>query len=71
LTSIITAGLAVAQRDRAVEQTKIATRRLLLSQAEAAIATDPRIALQLGITAQHIHPGSPFGLSTWRWTTEG
>jgi hypothetical protein len=56
LTSIITAGLAVAQRDRAVEQTKVATSRLLLSQAEAAIANDPRIALQLGITARHIHP---------------
>ena len=56
LTSVITAGVAVTQRSRAEEQTRIATARLLLSQAQAAIATDPRTALLLGEAAQHIDP---------------
>jgi hypothetical protein len=55
LISIITAGVAVNQRDRAEEQTRIAIARQLLTQSQAAIISDPRTALLLGEAAQHIH----------------
>jgi WD40 repeat protein len=56
LTSIVAAGMAAAQRDRAENQTRVATARLLLTQAQAIVAADPRTALLLGEAAQHIHP---------------
>ncbi|UMP06763.1 caspase, EACC1-associated type [Amycolatopsis sp. EV170708-02-1] len=49
---------AVEQRAAAEEQQHVATARLLLSQAEAARAGDPRLALQLGIAAEKIHSDS-------------
>ncbi|MEV6873440.1 caspase family protein [Amycolatopsis sp. NPDC051128] len=49
---------AFQQRSTAEEQQHLATARLLLSQAEAARAGDPRLALQLGIAAEKIHPDS-------------
>ncbi|WP_028048465.1 WD40 repeat domain-containing protein [Cellulomonas sp. URHD0024] len=54
---------AQAQRGTAQEQQHIATARLLVSQAEAARATDPNLALQLGIAAQRIHPDPQTGAS--------
>jgi WD40 repeat protein len=44
------------QRAAAQEQQHLATARLLMPQAEAARATDPHLALQLGIAAERIHP---------------
>ena len=54
--SVITAGIAFTQRDRAEEQTRIATSRLLLPQAEALLAKDPRTALHIAEAALAIHP---------------
>jgi WD40 repeat protein len=56
VTSIIAAGVAIAQRNRAVEQTRLATSRLLLPQAEGLIAENPRTALRLAEAALAIHP---------------
>jgi WD40 repeat protein len=55
LVSVIAAGVATVQRDRAEDQTRIATARLLLTQAQGLIASDPRTALLLGEAAQRIH----------------
>ena len=49
------AGNRAAATDREQQQ-RIATARLLLARAEAAVSTDPRTALQLGEAAVHIHP---------------
>jgi len=54
--SLVTARVAVAQRNRAEEQTRIATARLLLPQAEGLLADDPRTALRLAEAALAIHP---------------
>lgn len=51
-------GFALVQRRTAQTQQQVATARLLVSQAEAARATDPRRALQLGIAAERIHSDS-------------
>jgi hypothetical protein len=52
--ALIAAGIALAQRQTAVRQQRIATARQLITQAEAARATNPRAALLLGIAAQRI-----------------
>ena len=52
--ALVAAGIALAQRQTAVRQQRIATARQLITQAEAARATDPRTALLLGIAAQRI-----------------
>jgi Novel STAND NTPase 1/WD domain, G-beta repeat/WD40-like Beta Propeller Repeat len=49
--ALLAAGIALAQRQTAVRQQRIATARQLVVQAEAARATDPRDALLLGIAA--------------------
>ena len=49
--ALLAAGIALAQRQTAVRQQRIATARQLVVQAEAARATDPRAALLLGIAA--------------------
>ncbi|MFJ8787016.1 trypsin-like peptidase domain-containing protein [Streptomyces sp. NPDC102476] len=51
-------GFAFVQRRSAQVQQQVATARLLVSQAEAARASDPRLALQLGIAAERIHSDS-------------
>ncbi|SNX88784.1 WD40 repeat protein [Streptomyces sp. TLI_55] len=51
-------GFAFVQRRSAQVQQEVATARLLVSQAEAARASDPRLALQLGIAAERIHSDS-------------
>ncbi|MFI9508044.1 AAA family ATPase [Nocardia sp. NPDC052566] len=52
--------LAVLQQRAADEQKRSATARLVVAEAEAARASDPRRALQLGIAADRIHsdPGT-------------
>ena len=52
--ALLAAGIALAQRQTAVRQQRIATARQLITQAEAARATDPRTALRLGIAALRI-----------------
>ena len=52
--ALVAAGIALAQRQTAVRQQRIATARQLITQAEATRATDPRTALRLGIAAQRI-----------------
>jgi hypothetical protein len=49
--ALLAAGIALAERQTAVRQQRIATARQLVVQAEAARATDPRAALLLGIAA--------------------
>jgi WD40 repeat protein len=56
LTSVITAGVAVDQRSQANGQARIATARLLMTQAQDAVATDPQTAMQLAEAAWHINP---------------
>ncbi|MDH6604552.1 WD40 repeat protein/energy-coupling factor transporter ATP-binding protein EcfA2 [Streptomyces sp. SAI-208] len=51
-------GFAFVQRHSAQVQQQVATARLLVSQAEAARISDPRLALQLGIAAERIHSDS-------------
>ncbi|MFC0438838.1 caspase family protein [Kutzneria buriramensis] len=58
ILAVLQTRTADQQRAEAQEQQDVATARLLLSQAEAARATDPRRALQLGIAAEKIHPDS-------------
>ena len=56
--AVTAAGLA-ANRQRAAElQQRVATARGLVVQADAARASDPRLALLLGIAAQRIHPNA-------------
>jgi TIR domain/AAA ATPase domain/WD domain, G-beta repeat len=55
--ALLAAGMALAQRQTAVRQQRIATARQLVVQAEAARATDPRAALLLGITALRLQSG--------------
>jgi hypothetical protein len=52
--ALLAAGIALAQRQTAVQQQRIATARQLVAQAEAARATDLRAALLLGIAALRI-----------------
>ncbi|WP_344051159.1 hypothetical protein [Planotetraspora silvatica] len=60
--AVVLAGVAFVQgrtareqRQAAQEQQRVATARLLISKAEAARDTDPRLALQLGISAERVH----------------
>jgi WD40 repeat protein len=60
--AVVLAGVAFVQgrtareqRQAAQEQQRVATARLLISKAEAARGTDPRLALQLGISAESVH----------------
>ncbi|MER5204822.1 AAA family ATPase [Streptomyces sp. NPDC002825] len=50
------AVIALQQRSTAREQQRVATVRQLLTQADAALETDPRTALRLGIAAHRLHP---------------
>jgi WD40 repeat protein len=50
------AVVAFGQQRLAEERHRLATARLLLPQAEAALNTDPRTALRLNEAAQYIHP---------------
>ena len=52
--ALLAAGIAFAQRQTAVRQQRIATARQLMAQAEATRATDPPLALLLGIAAERI-----------------
>ena len=63
--ALVGVGIAVVQQRAAQEQQRIAqeqqriaTARQLIAQAEAVRNTDPRTALQLSITAHHIHPSN-------------
>jgi WD40 repeat protein len=62
LVASVIAGLqtrtADQQRTAAQEQQRLATARLLVTQAEATRATDPQRALRLGIAADRIHSDS-------------
>ncbi|WP_405721767.1 trypsin-like peptidase domain-containing protein [Streptomyces sp. NBC_01537] len=58
VVALVLTGFAFVQRRSAQTQQQVATARLLVSQAEAARATDPRLALQLGIAAERIHSDS-------------
>ncbi|SEB60503.1 NACHT and WD repeat domain-containing protein [Streptomyces sp. TLI_105] len=50
------AVVALQQRSTAQDQQRVATVRQLLAQADAALETDPRTALRLGIAAHRLHP---------------
>ncbi|MFI6599492.1 hypothetical protein ACIBHX_24835 [Nonomuraea sp. NPDC050536] len=52
------AGVALTQRGQAQEQQRVAVARLLVAQAEAYRAADPRRALQLGVAADRVHSDS-------------
>lgn len=54
--ALVSAGVALFQRDQAQNQQRIATARQLVAQAGIALATDPRTALQLSLAANHINP---------------
>ncbi|MDQ3153956.1 MAG: TIR domain-containing protein [Actinomycetota bacterium] len=56
ILALVGAGIAVIQRRDAQERQLVAIARQLIAQAEAALDTDPRTALRLGIAARHIHP---------------
>ncbi|MFG1664923.1 trypsin-like peptidase domain-containing protein [Streptomyces sp. Y7] len=56
--ALVVTGFAFVQRRSAQVQQQVATARLLVSQAEAIRASDPRLALQLGIAAEKIHSDS-------------
>ena len=53
--ALLSAALAQRQTENARAQTRLATSRQLISQANAALDDDPRMALLLGIAAQRIH----------------
>jgi WD40 repeat protein len=53
--ALLSAALAQRQTQNARAQTRLATSRQLISQANAALDDDPRLALLLGIAAQRIH----------------
>jgi cellulose biosynthesis protein BcsQ len=53
--AVVAAGVAIFQQRMAEERQQLATARLLLSQAEATVANDPRLALRLGEAAVSIH----------------
>jgi WD40 repeat protein len=53
--ALVAAGIAALQRRDALEQQRLATARQLISQAEATRDRDPRLALRLGVAAQHVH----------------
>jgi len=57
ILALTAAGVAARQQNRAQEQSRIATARQLIAQAESTQTTDPRTALQLSLAAQHIRPG--------------
>ncbi|MFF5284866.1 AAA family ATPase [Streptomyces sp. NPDC013171] len=50
------AVVALQQRSTARDQQRVATVRQLVAQADAALETDPRTALRLGIAAHRLHP---------------
>jgi hypothetical protein len=50
------AGIAVNRQLAAQRQQRIATAHELVTQADAARDSDPRLALMLGVAAQHVHP---------------
>ena len=54
--SLAFAGLALYQRNVAVEEERIATARQLLAQAGAVRDTDTHTALMFGIAAEDVHP---------------
>jgi WD40 repeat protein len=54
--AIVAAGIAVNRQLTAQHQQLVATAHGLVTQADAARDSDPRVALMLGIAAQHIHP---------------
>jgi WD40 repeat protein len=54
--AVVAAGTAFVQQRTAVDRQGLATARLLLTRAEAALERDPRTALLLGEAADHIHP---------------
>ena len=53
--ALLSAALAQRQTENARAQSRLATSRQLISQANAALDDDPRMALQLGIAAQRLH----------------
>ena len=53
--------VAVVQMRSAAQQQRLATSRFLMTQAQTALADDPRVALQLGEAAQHISPDAESG----------
>ncbi|HWM59994.1 MAG TPA: TIR domain-containing protein [Pseudonocardia sp.] len=54
--AVLAAGVAVLQLHSAEQRQRLATARLLMTQAEATVSTDPRTALQLGEAAWHLNP---------------
>jgi WD domain, G-beta repeat len=54
--ALVAAGVAVVPQRKAEDRRLVATARQLVAQAELARDTDPRIAMQLAIAANHIHP---------------
>jgi len=56
--ALAAAGFAGIQQRTAEDRQRIAIARQLVAQADDSRDTDPRIALQLGIAAQRIYPGS-------------
>ena len=54
--ALVGAGIATVQLGAAQQQQRLATARLLMSQAQDIVSTDPRAALQLAEAAEHLHP---------------
>jgi hypothetical protein len=54
--ALAAAGVALIQLQDAARQQRIATSRLLMTQAEATIARNPRVALQIAEAAEHLNP---------------
>lgn len=56
ILAVVAAGVALVQLRDAGRQQRIATSRLLMSQADATVARNPRAALQIGAAAAHLDP---------------
>jgi WD40 repeat protein len=56
VASVVATVIAIAQRDEARTQQRIAIARLLMVRAQAALVSDPQTALRLAEAAEHLNP---------------